>query len=162
MDVRGPASNRIGQEAIDQAYDGRFLDLGLQLHRGECLFLLLHDLDVLFLELLEQVSQPVVRNLVVLVDRHAQRVFAGDYGVDVEPGDELQVVDYAQVGRVDHGNGKRTSDAPKWKDQVLGRKVGGHQLEDFGVDLYVRKVYRRNSVLPGQEPRELRFGHRSG
>ena len=161
MNVGGPAAHGVGEEAVDQAHDGSLLHLGLKLHRGVNFLFFLHEFHVLLLELLEQISEPVVRDLVIPVDRHAQRVLAGHHGVHVEPGDELQIVDDAQVRGIDHGHGKRATDTAKREKQMLAGKVGRHELEYLLVDLHLGQVHCGNAILPRKEPRQLRLGNRA-
>ena len=64
----------------------------------------------------------------------------------------------AEVGRVGHRDGERAALALEREDQVLGRQVGGDQLEDPGVDLEAGEVHRRHAVLPRQDLGELDLG----
>ena len=100
VDVAGAALDRLDQEPVDQLDHRRVLDLRLG---GGLFFPLLDDLEVLArgLHVLEEVLELllVVARLVVLLDQGAQRVFAGDDRKQIEPGDELEVFEQAEVAR---------------------------------------------------------------
>ena len=121
------------------------------------LIALFDDLDVaVVVDVVENVLQCVVGVLaVVLVDGVAQRVFAGDDREDVVAGDELQIVDDAQVGRIGHRDGERAALALEREHQMALRQLGRDQLRDACVDFEVREVDGGHTELPGQHAREL-------
>ena len=68
----------------------------------------------------------------MLLDQVAQGELAGDDREEVEAGDELEVFEQAEVGRVGHGDGERPALALERQHDVLGRHVGGTSLRILG------------------------------
>ena len=44
---------------------------------------------------------------------------------------------------------------------ALGRHVGGHQLEDLGIDVEARQIDRRHAVLTGEDLGDVELGHQT-
>jgi hypothetical protein len=91
----------------------------------------------------------------MLLDRVAKRVLAGDDREDVVAGDELEVVDDPEVGRVRHRDGQRPSVLLEGEDEVLRREIGGDHLRDFWINFEFGEVHCRHAVLPRQHLRQL-------
>jgi hypothetical protein len=89
----------------------------------------------------------------------AECVLTDDHRLDVELGDELEVVDGRKVGRIRHRDRERAPDPPERQDEMLLRDLGRDQLQDLRVDVELVEVDRGNPVLPGQHPGELLLGH---
>ena len=120
---------------------------------GGLFLLLLDDLDILArrLHVLEQVLQTLIIGAgIVLFDERAQRVLAGDDREEVEPGDELEIFEEAEIAGIGHGDGERAALALERQHDTLGGHVGRDQLEDLGVDLEAGKVDGRHAILPRQ------------
>src|SRR5690606_26060441 len=111
VDVRGSARDGIVQDPVDQLDDGRLLDLHLEGTLADVLLFLLDQLDLAVdVELLEEVLHPLVGEIVLALDHLAESELARDDRLDIEAGDELEVVDRADVGRVAEGYRERATD----------------------------------------------------
>src|SRR5690606_35900137 len=80
---------------------------------------------------------------------------AGDDRLDIETGDELQIVDDPHLPRVRHRYGQGPPDAPNGKHQRFEGNVGGDQLEKLGIQLDPLKVHGRHPMLPREGDRQL-------
>ncbi len=143
MNVRGAPADGIHEDHVHQADHrglvGRFLqleDVGL----AEELVLALHDLDV-GLGLLE--FRHHVRHAAALVavgalgslpDRHLR----GDDRLDLEIGEEGDVVQRQDIGGVGHGQRQDVAVALDGQDVKSLGELGRHQLEHLGIDVEVR------------------------
>ena len=157
VNVGGAALHRVGEDSVDQLHDRRVVDL--RLGRGFIL-LLLHDLDVALpqlLHVLEEGLQLLVGRFVVLFDDAAEGVLAGDDREEIEPGDELEIVQDSGVRGVGHRHRQRPALALEREHHVLEREVRRHQLENLGVDFEARQIHRRHPVLAGQDLGHLQF-----
>jgi len=101
----------------------------------------------------------LVVRLVVLFDQRAEGVLAGDDRKQVEPGDELEVLEQAIVARIGHGDGEGAALALERQHHPFGSHIRRHQLQDLRVHLEPRQVHRRHPVLAGQDLGDLQFRH---
>ena len=158
VDVAGAPLDRLDQQSVDQLHHRRVLELRL----GDGLFFLLFDdLEVLAgrLHVLEEALELLlVVGLVVLLDQSAEGELTGDDRKEVEPGDELEVFEQAHVAGVGHGDRERAALALEREHDALGGHVGGHQLEDLGVDVEARQVHRGHAVLSREDLGDLELG----
>jgi len=157
VDVARPPADGVGQEAVDELDDRRVVDLRLG---GRLVFQLLDDLDVLALPLhvLQDFLELLVAALVVPLDDRPEGVLPGQDREDIVPGDELQILDQAHVGRIGHRHGQRPPLALERQHHLLGGEIAGNQLEDLGIDVEPREVHRRHPVLPGEDLGDLDLG----
>jgi hypothetical protein len=157
VDVAGAPLHRVDQETVDQLDDRRVFDLRLG---DRLLFLLLDDLDVFAggLHVLEERLQLLLAVGVVLLDQRAEGVFAREHREQVEPGDELEVFQQAEIGGIGHGDREGASLALERQDDALRGHVGRHQLEDPRIHLEAGEIHGRHPVLPGQHLGDLQLG----
>ncbi len=160
MNVTGAFLNGTGENSIDQFDDRRFLDLCLQGgDRNLVVLAAVHDLDVFFIELPQQVLKAIFDRLVVLLDRFPERILAGDNGLDLVSRGEAQLVDRVEVGRVRHRDRQRAAHTPQRQHQVAHRDLRLHQLDHPPVDLVdPRKIDRLHPVLARQHPGQVGLG----
>ncbi len=162
MDVAGALLDGAGQDSVDQLDDRRLFDLSLEGGDGHFIFYItfLHDLDIFVIELLQNVLQPVLQDLVMLLHRLTQRVLAGDHGLDVIARGEPELVDGIQVGGVRHRHGQRPAHAAQRQHQVPRRDLRLHHLDDAAVDMVdPRQIYGLYPVLAGKHARQIRLGN---
>jgi hypothetical protein len=151
--------HRLDQEPVDQLHYRRVFDLRLG---GGLLLPLLHDLQVLAgrLHVAEDgIELLLVGGLVVLLDQRAERVFAGDDGEQVEPGDEFEIFEQPQVAGIGHGDGEGAALTLERQHHALGGHVRRDQLQDLRVHLEPRQVHRRHPVLAGEHLGDLQLRH---
>ena len=131
VDVAGAPLDRVDEETVDELHDRRIINLRLG---SDVILVFLEDLDVLFLDVLQELTELLIRGLVLFLDQRAERVLPGDDREQVVPGDELEVLDEPQVGRIRHRHGQGPSLPLQRKHRVLKRHVRWNQLGDVGVD----------------------------
>ncbi len=160
MDVGYALQHGVRQEPVDELHHRRGLDLRGQ-HRVVLVFLGLDDLDVVLPPLLEEVGHLGVLDhpSVVLLEVLAEGVLPDDDRLDLELGDELEVVDGGEVRRVRHRHRQHAPDPPEREDEMLVGDVRRNQLQDLRVDGDLRQVDGGHAVLLGEHPRELVLGH---
>ncbi len=141
VDVGGAALDRVREDRVDQLDDRRVVDLRRQRGRRDILFLLFHHLDVARLhELLEEGRHRRIAGIVVLLDHPAERDLARDDREDVVPRDELEILEDPEVRGIGHRHRQRAPFSLEREDEVLGRDVGGNELDDARIDLELRQV----------------------
>ncbi len=89
------------------------------------------------------------------LQRPRDRRLRRDHGLDVEAGQELDVVDGVEVGRVRHRHDERVARAGEGDDLVLVADLARDELRDLGVDLVLVEVDGRDAVLGGEEVGDL-------
>src|SRR5690606_2572745 len=157
VDVGSAAHHGVGQDAVDELDDGRVVDLRLERGEADFFFLGLEDLDVLGLDLLEQLLEPLVRRFVVLLELLAERELARDDRLDVVPRDELEVIQRTGIRRVHHRDGERTPDATERQDAVFEGDVRRNEPDDPGVDDDLLEVDGGNAVQARDGAYQLLF-----
>jgi hypothetical protein len=156
VDVRRPAVHRVGEDAVDQLDHRRLLHRRRQRADRKLLLAVLDDLHVLGLDLLEQVVDLFVRAaLVLLLDDLAQREVARDHRLDVQAGDELEVVQHPQVRGVGHRHRERAPHPAQRQHLVADGDLAGNELEDLGVQPHPLQVHRGNAVLAGERAHQV-------
>jgi hypothetical protein len=158
VDVRRSFLHRVGEDAVDQLHHRRLVHRRGEGDRGHLLLGVRHHLDVVHLDLLEQIGDALVGLLVLAVDRLLEGEVPRDDGLDVQPGDELEVVDHPQVGGVGHRHRERAPHAAQRQHLVLRRDLGGDQLQDAGVQLHPLQVHGGHAVLAGQGAHQVLLG----
>ena len=95
------------------------------------------------------------RLAVVLLDRLDDRGLGRDDRLDVVARHELDVVHGEHVGRVGHRDRQRGAGARERNDLVLLRGLGGHELDDGGIDLELAERDGGHAVLLAEERGDL-------
>jgi hypothetical protein len=86
-------------------------------------------------------------------------VFADDDRLDVELGDELQVVDGREVGGIGHRHREHPTHPPQRQNQMFIRDVRGDESQYLVVDGDLVQRDRGHAVLLGEHPGQLFLGH---
>ena len=108
VDVGDALEDRVGEQSVDELHDRSGVDLGLEGSYRDVVLRILDDLHVLGPELLEEIRHSeAVAATVVIVQVFSERVLADDDRFDLKAGNELQVVDRAQVRGIDHRHRER-------------------------------------------------------
>ena len=95
----------------------------------------------------------------MFLDEVAERVFAGENGKEVVSGDELQILEQPEIGRVGDRDGERPALAFEREDDVLHRQLGGNEAEDLRIDFETRQIDRGHPMVPRQHSGEVDLVH---
>ena len=113
------------------------------------------DLDIVLADRADDLLERGPLLGVVALDGLSDGDFGGHHRLDVVAGDELQIVDGEDVGRVGHRHDERGTGPVHRDDEVLLRDVLRDELDDLRVDVEVFEIDGRNAVLLRQEVGEL-------
>ena len=121
------------------------------------LLLALDQLDVFVRDLREHLV--VVGALVVQRgDGGADRAGGGDGDLDVVAGEELDLVDGDQVGRIGHRQGQRRTGQADRHQVVAARQRRRDEADHLGRDVHRHRIDEREAVLLLQQGRQLGVG----
>ena len=95
--------------------------------------------------------------LVVLGDGLADGRLGGYDDLDVVGGEELEVVDGRQVGRVGHGDDEGSAGAVDGDAEVARGYLLGHEIDDLALDVEVGQRDGGDTIGLGEELGELRL-----
>ena len=138
MDVARSLADGVRDERVHQLDDRGLLRLPEERDVGSVVLLLLDDLDLVFhpLHHVLEARDRVVR----LVDRFLDGGIGGHDRLDLEAGDELDVVDREDVAGIGHGYGEPAAASGDRNDLELVGHVTGDQLGDGVVGGEVRQI----------------------
>jgi len=87
-----------------------------------------------------------------------ESVLPHDDRLDLETGDELEVVQGPHVRGVGHGNREGPPHLPKGDDPMPHGHLLGDETENLLLDLDLLQIHRRDPELLGQGPSQLVLG----
>jgi hypothetical protein len=96
--------------------------------------------------------------IVVPLDGLRDADIGGHHGFDVVAGDELEIVDGEDVGRIGDGHYQGRAGAVDRHHPMPQGHVLGYQRDDLGVDVELRQVDGRHAVLLGQKLGQILLG----
>ena len=142
MDVTGPGLHGFPQDGIDQLDDGRLFGGRLQLGQ-RCLFLLVDGFAIVGVAVVAESGHHrtqvlgagvgvLLGGVVGVLNGLQDGGFVSPERLDVVPGDELQVIQSAVVGGVDHGDLEGSSGAPQARTLYLRATSTETVLTIFG------------------------------
>ena len=153
MDVRRPFLHGIGENQVYELDDRGIFRRPRQIRKIDFL-VVLYQIDVGIVEVAHDVFEGR-RLVVVFVDGPPNGLFRGDDGLDVVAGQKLDVVQSVDIrrirGRQDQGRARPVDG----DDRVLGGDLLGNQLNHRRLDLELVDVDGGNTVLLGDEVREI-------
>ncbi len=158
MDVAGSLADRIQEDDVHQPDHRSVLARLLELEDVH-LLVIPSKIDVLVADAEVGHHLLVGRTArVVALDGGGDCALAADDRLDVEPGEELDVVGRVQVRRIRHRHDERGSRARHRDDLVLLADLAADQLDDVRLDLVLIEIDRRQPVLRREEAGDLAVG----
>ncbi len=155
MDVGRLPRHGLGEQRVDVLDDGRVVLSGLE----SLVVRVLDELDrFAVLHVLHDVVERV-RRTVEAVDRLLDRALRGHDRLDLEPDDELDVVDGVEVEGVGHREGERAADLANGNGRELRRHLRGEEVDGTPIDVEVREVHGGHVVHARERRQQVTLGH---
>ena len=158
VDVGGPLLDGVEQDQVHQLDDRRLGGAVLEVDGVEVVVAALDERHLGVVEAHHDLVEVGPLLGVEAIEGLADGLLRGHHHVDVVAGEELDVVDGEDVGRVAHGDDQRRAGAVDRHHQVLLGGGLGHQLEHLRIDLEVLEVDGGDAVLLGEEAGQVRLG----
>ena len=151
VNIGGALLNSREQNVVAQLDDGSVVRRLFQIEGVGVVFRGAADLDLLLDLVHHLLDIQLFAALVVLLDGLRDADLGGDDNFDVVAGDELEVVDGEDVGRIGDGDDQRRTGPVDRNDPMALDHLLGHEGDDVAIDVEFGQVDSRHAVLLGKK-----------